>query len=100
MINLYILPLTPGLLDCLWAEFFVTGERKPVERITEALPVSVEKNMDLFLTASAARWSLTSLSIQYPRVLEILKEIQKEKKSVEIGEILKKVEELKSNKEK
>lgn len=86
--------LSPEVLDLLWTEFFVTGEAKPIKRITEALPGLEDKdNMGVFIVASAARWSLTSNAVQFDKVLEILKGIQKENSTKAIADIIEKAEE-------
>lgn len=94
MPDLYKIDFTPDVLDLLWGEFFVTGEAKPVKRITEALSGLEDKdNMGVFIVASAARWSLTSNAVQFDKVLEILKGIQKENSTKAIADIIEKAEE-------
>lgn len=95
MPDLYKIDFTPDVLDLLWTEFFVTGEAKPVKRITEALPGLDDKdNMGVFIVAAAARWSLTSNAVQFDKVLEILKGIQKENSTKAIADIIEKAEEV------
>jgi len=94
MPDLYKIGFSPDVLDLLWSEFFVTGEAKPVKRITEALSGLEDKdNMGVFIVASAARWSLTSNAVQFDKVLEILKGIQKENSTKAIADIIEKAEE-------
>ena len=94
MPDLYKIGFSPDVLDLLWTEFFVTGEAKPVKRITEALSGLDDKdNMGVFIVASAARWSLTSNAVQFDKVLEILKGIQKENSTKAIADIIEKAEE-------
>lgn len=94
MPDLYKIGFSPDVLDLLWSEFFVTGEAKPVKRITEALSGLDDKdNMGVFIVASAARWSLTSNAVQFDKVLEILKGIQKENSTKAIADIIEKAEE-------
>ncbi len=95
MPDLYKIDFTPDVLDLLWTEFFVTGEAKPVKRITEALPGLDDKdNMGVFIVAAAAQWSLTSNAVQFDKVLEILKGIQKENSTKAIADIIEKAEEV------
>lgn len=61
-----------GVLDFLWEEFFVTGNREPVERIISVLPwLRTGKDINQRLIAGAARWSLGSNCRQDDKVLEI-----------------------------
>lgn len=62
----------PWVLDSLWGNFMATGSEVPVLRIAEALPwLEVRGDTGRLLVGGAARWSLTSNSVQHPRVLEI-----------------------------
>ncbi|HQC43199.1 MAG TPA: hypothetical protein PLV91_06985 [Verrucomicrobiota bacterium] len=94
MPDLYKMGFSAEMLDLLWSEFFVTGDAKPIKRITEALPgLEDEDNLGMVIVASAARWSLTSNAVQFDRVLEILKGFQKENPSKAIADIIEKAEE-------
>lgn len=95
MPDIYKIGFSPEVLDLLWTEFFVTGEAKPVKRITEALPGLEDKDsMGAFIVASAAQWSLTSNAVQFDKVLEILKGIHKENSTKAIADIIEKAEEV------
>ncbi len=74
------IPLEQGawVLDALWGNFMVTGNKTPVIRMMTTLPWIDKKegtitrhDIDRLLIGSAARWSLISNATQHPRVLEI-----------------------------
>ena len=75
------IPLEQGVwvLDSLWGQFFATGKKYPVARITEALPwVDIKGDTNRLLTGGAANWSVISNAVQHDRVFSILSEMANE----------------------
>lgn len=68
----------PKDLDLLWANFFITGDYKPVSRILDVfdLPANTKEVQTL---QRVARWSLTSNLKQHPKLLPIIDQHLKER---------------------
>lgn len=79
-------------INSLWAEFFATGDKKPIERLVEALEYDPSKNLsqgseDDFVRLLLSRKVLLSLARNikdHPRLVEILqKELPNLRKNIQ-----------------
>jgi len=70
------IPLSAARNDMNWACFFITGDKKYIEDIIFALKhLDNRKDINLYLTAASAKWSLSSNAQYHPKVkdeIEIL----------------------------
>lgn len=66
--------------DLLWAEFFATGDAKPVIKIANYLNLNDDKNRLKVIFLASAEWLLASNALQYKKVAEILKDLYKSAK--------------------
>ena len=82
------------VLDALWGQFFATGEVAPIKRITEALSLQKTlKNNKILSIVKSARWSLISNALQHKQVYTILQKLIKEEpKNIYLIEVLKEVD--------
>lgn len=84
-------PTDPGALDCLWSEFLVMGDARPVKKIISVFSYTA-KDMDvstpawrnlkvdspvmaLKLLQGSAEWSLRSNAKQHKKVHDIIEEV-------------------------
>jgi hypothetical protein len=81
----------PTRIDCLWSEFFATGDEKAIEKIISILAYPAAKDKDFIIaTKASAEWSLTSNARQHKKVYEI---IEKKLSSV-AGELKEKLQNI------
>jgi hypothetical protein len=89
-------------LDTMWAGFFASGDKRYVEQIISTLiyldtsKYSKETNggkvlEESFIVAAVAEWSLTNNAKQHLRVMEILKEKEKNETDLWLKKELKKI---------
>jgi hypothetical protein len=70
-------PAAPAKNDMNWACFFATGEVRYVDGVLDALQYMDErKDLNLFLTASSAKWSLASIARNDAKVKTHLEEVR------------------------
>ncbi len=69
-------PPSPGHNDMLWGAFFASGDEAYLRAIVERLDhIDERKDLNLFLTAASAQWSLSSNAAGHLRVQTTLQEI-------------------------
>jgi hypothetical protein len=70
-------PLSPKKNDMNWACFFITEDNKYLNEIISSLQYLEERNnVNLFLTASSAKWSLSSNAKRHFKVRIVLEAIK------------------------
>lgn len=70
-------PPSPGHNDMLWGAYFATGREEFVHAIVHRLAHLDERtDLNLFLTASSAQWSLSANAINHVRVRQALEALQ------------------------
>ncbi len=66
---------SPEFIDVLWSAFFASGARRYVDAVVRRLDhLDEREDLQLFLTAASARWSLSANARQHERVARILAE--------------------------
>lgn len=85
-------PPSPGQNDVLWGAFFASGDRKYLTRLMEQLDhMGERKDLNLFVTAGSAKWSLASNARTHPVVKAAVKaalEAAKEPLATELRDVL------------
>jgi len=81
----------PTRIDCLWSEFFATGDEKAVEKIISILTYPAAKDKDFVIaTKASAEWSLASNARQHKMVYEVIEK----RVSSATGELKEKLENI------
>jgi len=71
----HVLEPSPELLDTYWGYYFATGHARPISRIIEMLPWSLEvDSVDKLTLGSMAKYTLASNASRDPELLVALKE--------------------------
>jgi|GEM_PF-1036761 hypothetical protein len=60
--------------DCLWAEFFATGDQEIIKKFISVLHLAKDGHGMQLVVGAAAEWSLTSNAVQHEKVLAICKD--------------------------
>lgn len=93
---------SPAILDMLWGAFLATGDAAHVDRIISVLPwTNVKADIPKLLIGGAAKWSLTSNSLQHEKIYIYCKSTLNERPEAikkELDSILKQVESNKKDK--
>jgi len=72
------LPVSPEKNDVNWACFFVSGDARYARNVVDAMRYLHErKDLQKFLAASSAQWSLASIATAHDRVREVLESAAK-----------------------
>lgn len=67
------IPLSPAKNDMNWACFMATGKEKYIENILDTLQYLNERSdLNKFLTAASAKWSLSSNAVKHAKVRKYL----------------------------
>jgi len=75
-------PLSAKKNDMNWACFYITGDNKYIGNIIHTLKhLDNRKNINLYLTAASAKWSLSSNARYHPKVKAEIEFFQKNNKS-------------------
>jgi hypothetical protein len=84
----HVLEPSPELLDTYWGYYFATGHARPISRIIEMLPWSLEvDSVDKLTLGSMAKYTLASNASRDPELLVALREAR-ERTSKETGKVL------------
>jgi hypothetical protein len=83
-----ILEPSPELLDTYWGYYFATGQARPIGRIIEMLPWSLDAdNVEKLTLGSMAKYTLASNASRDPELLITLREAR-ERTTKETGKVL------------
>jgi hypothetical protein len=83
-----ILEPSPELLDTYWGYYFATGHARPIGRIIEMLPWSLDAdNVEKLTLGSMAKYTLASNASRDPELLVTLREAR-ERTTKETGKVL------------
>ena len=75
-------PLSAAKNDMNWACFFITGDSKYLNNIIQTLKyLDNRKDINLYLTAASAKWSLSSNARYHPKVKAEIEILKKDNKS-------------------
>jgi hypothetical protein len=78
----------PVFLDALWASYFISGDKKYIQRLIGALSMLSSKDKFTHLLGEAAKWSLGSNLKQHPKLMAIYQD-EVNRASPDIKSILK-----------
>jgi hypothetical protein len=71
----HVLEPSPELLDTYWGYYFATGHARPISRIVEMLPWSLDiESVDKLTLGSMAKYTLASNASRDPELLVMLRE--------------------------
>jgi hypothetical protein len=84
----HVLEASPELLDTYWGYYFATSQARPVSRIVEMLPWSLDvDSVDKLTLGSMAKYTLASNASRDPELLTMLREAR-ERSSKENAKVL------------